>query len=83
MRNIDILFVYFYTTMQESKYKTQAQNKVNDWKKQMDVSFAIIDNGLNYWESQYVYKENVGAVFNNYNNLYHYNVKNDYYFGLR
>jgi hypothetical protein len=60
----------FYTTMQERKYKTQAQNKVNDWKKQMDVSFAIIDNGLNYWESQYVYKENVGAVFNNYNNLY-------------
>ena len=60
----------YYTTIQEAKYKTQAQNTANNWKKQMDISFAVIDNGLNYYESQYVYKDNVGAVFKNYNNLY-------------
>ena len=36
----------------------------------MDIDFGLIDNGLDYYESQYIYKNNVGDVFKNYNNLY-------------
>ncbi len=60
----------YYSKMQESTYKKQAENAVKDWNTSLEPTWKDIENKLNYYKGLFSYKNNVHLVYDNYNEKY-------------
>jgi len=57
----------YYNTIQEKKKKTEAKKNVSDWNRTfINNDFGKLDNQVEYYKSQYIYKNNVGKVYDSF-----------------
>ena len=52
------------------KGRKNARKTVNSWNKTVNYDFGILDNRLDYYKTQFIYKKNVGNVYDSYADKY-------------
>lgn len=60
----------YYSKMQETKFKKQAQDAVKEWNSDLEPTWKDIENKLKYYSGLFSYKDNVHLVFDNYKEKY-------------
>ena len=60
----------YYARILVQKGKTKAHKAVKNWNKTVKYDFGLIDNKIDYFKSQYIYKKNVGQLYDSYENKY-------------
>ena len=60
----------YYSKMQETKYKKEAEDAVAGWNTDLNPTWKDIENKLKYYKGLFSYKNNVHLVYDNYNEKY-------------
>ena len=60
----------YYSKMQETKFKKQAEVAVAEWNNDLNPTWKDIENKLKYYSGLFSYKDNVHLVFDNYEEKY-------------
>ena len=60
----------YYARIRVQKGKKTANKKVKNWNKVVNYDFGLLDNRLDYYKTQFIYKKNVGNVYDSYADKY-------------
>ena len=57
---------YYQTNIQEVQFKKEANEKIRGWDSVVQPILTRLKDQIDYYKSQYVYKNNVGSVYDSY-----------------
>ena len=57
---------YYQTNIQEVQFKKEADEKIRGWDSVVQPILTRLTDQIDYYKSQYVYKNNVGSVYDSY-----------------
>ena len=60
----------YYARIRVQKGRKNARKTVKAWNKTVNYDFGILDNRLDYYKTQFIYKKNVGNVYDSYADKY-------------